>query len=67
MTQPQTTGGGFRVDVDSAAQAIVELQDAHDELVSIKEQAITLGRVTSPTRDQVSIDAAAVLSARAAS
>lgn len=62
MTGPQRTGGGFRVDVDSASQAIKELEDALAELFQIREQAHELSRITPPSADAVSRDAALSLS-----
>lgn len=60
MTGPQTSAG-FRVEPGAAAQAITELEDAMRELTAIKRTAMSLGKVTAPSRDPVSIEAAEVL------
>lgn len=60
-------GGSFRLDLDHAPEAIKELEAAREELVSIKEQALALGKVDPGSADSVSIDAAAMLSAVAVS
>lgn len=59
MTQPG--GGSFAVDIAQAPKAIRELEEALEELRAIQRDAIVLGRVAPPTRDQVSFDAAQVL------
>lgn len=61
MTGPQPAGGGFRVEVDSASEAIRELEDARDELFEIRHQALELSRVDSPANDSVSLEAALAL------
>jgi hypothetical protein len=60
--RPTEVGGGaFEVDLAQAPQAIRKLEQALDELQQIREDAQALGRVTPPTRDQVSVDAATSL------
>ncbi|MEJ2888799.1 hypothetical protein [Actinomycetospora aeridis] len=66
MTQPVPVGGGrFEVDMSRAPEAIRELESARSELEAIRDEVAGLGRIVPPTRDQVTIDAAQVLSARA--
>jgi len=60
MSQP--SGGSFDVDIAQAPKAIRELEQARDELKDIKRDAIALGQVNPPARDQVSLDAAQKLS-----
>lgn len=62
MTGPQPAGGGFRVEVDSAAQAIRELEDALRELHNIRQKARSLEQVNPPATDSVSREAALALS-----
>jgi hypothetical protein len=62
---PEVGGGSFEVDLARAPQAIRELEEAAAELASIRREAEELGRITSPTTDQVSVDAANVLRATA--
>ncbi|GAA4727982.1 PE domain-containing protein [Actinomycetospora chibensis] len=59
MTQP--VGGSFAVDIARAPKAIRELEQAREELRSIKNEAQALGQVNPPARDQVSLDAAQLL------
>jgi hypothetical protein len=67
MTQPAPVGGGsFVVDITQAPQAIKQLEDALEELRSIRQEATLLGHLTPPTTDQVSLDAAHVLGLTAA-
>lgn len=66
MTQPQPVGGGsFDVDITRAPQAIRQLEEARDELESIKRDAVYLGQIRPPTNDRVSIDAAQALAEKA--
>lgn len=58
---PGVGGGEFAVDLARAPQAIRELEEAARELFDIRREAEQLGKVTPPTRDQVSLDAATVL------
>ncbi|MDD7919958.1 PE domain-containing protein [Actinomycetospora callitridis] len=58
----QAGGGSFAVDIARAPKAIRDLEQARDELKGIKRDAIALGQVDPPTRDQVSLDAAQKLS-----
>lgn len=58
---PEVGGGMFTVNLDQAPQAIRELEEALHELQAIREDAQALGRISPPTRDQVSADAAQVL------
>lgn len=61
MSAPQSpgaAGGHFAVDLDRAPQAIKDLEGALDQLYELREQALSLGRVVPPARDQVSADAA---------
>jgi hypothetical protein len=62
---PQVGGGVFEVDIAQAPTAIRQLQQALEELKSIRRDAVALGQIHPPTRDQVSLDAASAL-ARAA-
>jgi hypothetical protein len=62
---PDVGGGAFDVDLDQAPQAIRKLEEARTELTSIRRSALDLARVTPPTSDQVSIDAARALGAAA--
>ncbi|GAA4784119.1 hypothetical protein GCM10023200_17120 [Actinomycetospora chlora] len=64
MTQPPPRavgGGAFDVDITQAPQAIRQLEQALEELRSIRQDATLLGHITPPTTDQVSIDAARAL------
>lgn len=62
MTQPLPVGGGaFTVDITRAPEAIRELEQARNELESIRDEAQQLGQVDPPAMDQVSIDAATLL------
>ncbi|HEY2192016.1 MAG TPA: hypothetical protein VGH76_06900, partial [Actinomycetospora sp.] len=56
-------GGAFTVDLDRAPQVIRDLQNARQELVTLKQDVLRLGRVDPSSGDQVSKDAAAVLGA----
>ena len=58
---PEVGGGEFTVNLDQAPRAIRELEAARDELNSIRRDAIDLGRITPPTNDLVTRDAAAFL------
>jgi hypothetical protein len=58
---PGVGGGDFAVDLANAPQAIRNLREAEAELRSIKDEAVSLGRVPPPSNDQVSLDAAHVL------
>lgn len=58
---PGVGGGDFAVDLADAPRAIRELEEAARELVDIRRDAEALGRVTPPSRDQVSLDAATML------
>ncbi|PVZ11068.1 PE family protein [Actinomycetospora cinnamomea] len=49
------------MNIAEAPKAIRELEAAREELESIKDEALTLGQVNPPARDQVSLDAAAAL------
>ena len=62
---PEVGGGSFTVDLDRAPEAIRELEAALQELQAIREDAQALGRISPPTRDLVSADAAQVLGAAA--
>lgn len=66
MTQPEPVGGGsFDVDITRAPQAIRQLEQARDELESIKRDAVYLGQIEPPAHDRVSLDAAQVLGEKA--
>jgi hypothetical protein len=66
MTQPVPVGGGsFEVDISRAPEAIRELEQARDELRGIRDEALSLSDIQAPTYDQVSQDAARVLSRKA--
>ena len=58
---PGVGGGDFAVDLANAPRAIRELEEAARELVDHTTCAVALGRVTPPSRDQVSLDAATML------
>ena len=58
---PGVGGGDFAVDLANAPKAIRELEEAARELFDIRRDAEALARVTPPSRDQVSLDAAAML------
>lgn len=62
---PPVGGDTFRVDLERAPQAIRELEDALAQLREIRHDAVRMARVTPPTADSVSRDAAAVLGAAA--
>lgn len=64
-TPPPVGGDHFRVDLERAPQAIRELEDARDQLLELKNDAVALGKITPPTRDPVSFDAARLLEAAA--
>lgn len=55
---PEIGGGTFTVNLERAPEAIRELEAARDELNSIRRDALDLGRVTPPTTDLVTRDAA---------
>ena len=59
---PGVGGGDFAVDLANAPQAIRELEEAARELFDIRRtRPSALGKVTPPSRDQVSLDAATML------
>ncbi len=58
-------GGMFEVNIAEAPRAIRDLEQARDELVSIREDAIVLAEVLPSAVDDVSLDAAKSLSLRA--
>lgn len=58
---PEIGGGSFTVNLERAPEAIRELEAARDELNSIRRDALDLGRVTPPTNDLVTRDAATLL------
>jgi hypothetical protein len=59
---PRAVGGGaFDVDITQAPQAIRQLEQAREELESIKRDAVYLGQIRPPSNDQVSLDAARAL------
>jgi hypothetical protein len=58
---PGVGGGDFAVDLANAPRAIRELEEAARELFDIRREAERLGKVTPPSRDQVSLDAATLL------
>ncbi|MFC5136955.1 hypothetical protein ACFPK1_01810 [Actinomycetospora rhizophila] len=58
---PEVGGGSFTVDLARAPEAIRELEAAREELNSIRRDALDLGRVTPPTNDLVTLDAANLL------
>lgn len=58
-------GGAFEVDIARAPQAIRELEQARDELRNLKNEAQSLAHVNPPARDEVSVEAAALLGQRA--
>lgn len=62
---PPVGSDQFRIDLERAPRAIRELEDARDQLRHLKTEAIALGKVTPPTQDQVSLDAARLLEATA--
>lgn len=57
------TADAFSVDLDAAPQVLRELYAARDELRRVRADAIRLGQIDPGTRDQVSLDAAAVFGA----
>jgi hypothetical protein len=72
MTQPAgppptsgTGGGSFTVDITRAPQAIRELEQALEDLRSIRLDAMQLAQVNPPAADQVSADAARTLGLKA--
>ncbi|MDD7920041.1 hypothetical protein [Actinomycetospora callitridis] len=58
---PGVGGGDFAVDLADAPRAIRGLEEAARELFDIRREAERLGKVTPPSRDQVSLDAATLL------
>ncbi|MEJ2888893.1 hypothetical protein [Actinomycetospora aeridis] len=62
---PEIGGGSFEVDLARAPEAIQELEEAARELSDIRREAERLGKITPPTADLVSRDAANVLGAAA--
>ena len=58
---PGVGGGDFAVDLANAPRAIRELEEAKIELLNIRDEAFALGKVTPPSADQVSADAATML------
>ena len=57
------SGGAFSVDLERAPQTIRELESARDQLFDLMRHARALGKVDPGTSDEVSRDAATVLSA----
>lgn len=55
--QPTAGGGGYRVDVERAPQAIADLRRAAKRLRLEAEKAMALGRITPPGLDVVSANA----------
>lgn len=62
---PPVGGDHFRVDLERAPQAIRELEDALSQLRDLRHEAMSMGKVTPPTADPVSRDAAILLGAAA--
>lgn len=62
---PEIGGGSFTVNLERAPEAIRELEAAARELSEIRREAERLGKITPPTSDLVSRDAADVLGAAA--
>ncbi|MCD2193575.1 hypothetical protein LQ327_09285 [Actinomycetospora endophytica] len=61
---PAPTGGGaFSVDLDRAPEVLQDLENARQELIVLRRDALRLGQVDPSSNDQVSRDAAAVLGA----
>lgn len=58
---PEVGGGSFAIDLDQAPNAIRQLEEALKELAEIRQDAMDLARITPPTSDQVSLDAAQAL------
>ena len=58
-------GGLFEVNIAEAPRAIRELEQARNELASIRDDALRLADVRPPATDDVSVDAARALSQRA--
>lgn len=62
---PEVGGGTFEVDLTQAPAAIRQLEEAVRELGDIRREAERLGRITPPTQDKVSRDAADYLQSTA--
>ncbi len=58
---PVGSSGQFSVDLQRAPQAIRDLEDAQEQLLEIKKNAVSLGKISPPAQDPVSQDAALVL------
>jgi hypothetical protein len=56
-------GGAFSVDVDRVPQVLADLENARQELIVLRKDALRLGQVDPSSNDRVSHDAAAVLGA----
>lgn len=56
-----TSSPGFAVQPPEAQQAVRELETAHVELTSIRDEAMKLATINPPSADEVSRDAATVL------
>ena len=56
-------GGAFSIDLERAPAVLRDLQNARNELIVVKQDALRLGRVNPSSRDDVSRDAAIALGA----
>lgn len=56
-------GGAFSVDLDRAPEVLRDLENARNELIVLRRDALRLGQVDPSSNDQVSHDAAVVLGA----
>ena len=62
---PAVGGGSFSVDMERAPEAIRGLEEALALLKKVRQNAVALGTVVPPGKDQVSSDAAKLLGAAA--
>ena len=61
MTPGPVEAGSFSVDLARAPEAIRELEQAHVQLKSLRDEALRLGKIASPAQDEVSRDVASRL------
>lgn len=60
---PAGGGGAFSVDLERAPEVLRDLENARQELIVLRKDALRLGQVDPSSNDQVSHDAAATLGA----